>query len=487
MNYRLYEWKIIYVFIVVFALIQVGAYMVLTVSNENIARENAGHDLQIASDVMRNLVLLRSRQLALTGQVIAADSNVREAIATGDRLAIEATLQNNGFRIQAAAMLLTDMNRNVIAYVSGPAATLESGPVEVNPAILQLSPPPQMIAPMNMSGEALHQIVTIPINSPEPIGWLSIGFPMGDPLWQVLGGDANANYAFFARLAGGQWRMHVSTFPTDVSEGLLSEFIASDGVASAFDNDENHYLLNMLPLVRSEGLEVIGVLGKSLDEVMGPFDQLQNSLLVWMMASVALSILAVFLLTRLMIGPLNTLAHLDTLTGVANRRLLDMSIARLCAQPMPAAQISSFAVLLMDTDEFKQINDTLGHDGGDQVLRIIARRLKTSLRKSDLIARYGGDEFAVLLHGATRESTLQVLETLVQALHKPMQVDGREFPVHLSIGVALAPQDGTEASELLKNADMAMYAAKQSPDAFVFFDEIKNSGGPLGRLTTRSA
>ncbi|MDO8273365.1 MAG: cache domain-containing protein, partial [Gammaproteobacteria bacterium] len=275
MNYRLYEWKIIYVFIVVFALIQVGAYMVLTVSNENIARENAGHDLQIASDVMRNLVLLRSRQLALAGQVIAADATVREAIATGDRLAIEATLQNNGFRIQAAAMLLTDMNRNVIAYVSGPASTRQSGAVRVNPAILQSPPSPQMIAPMDTSGEVLHQIVTIPINAPQPVGWLSIGFPMGDPLWQVLGGDANANYAFFARIAGTPWKMHASTFPTEVGDGLLEQFISADGVAPSFDNGQHNYLVNMLPLVRSEGLQVIGVMGKSLDEVMGPFDQLQ--------------------------------------------------------------------------------------------------------------------------------------------------------------------------------------------------------------------
>lgn len=486
MNYRLYEWKIIYVFIVVFALIQAGAYMVLTVSNENIARENASHDLRIASDVMRNLVLLRSRQLALTGQVIAADATVREAIATRDRLAIEATLQNNGFRIQAAAMLLTDMNRNVIAYVSGPASTGQPDPVNVNPAILQSPPPPQLIAPMDTSGEVLHQIVTIPINAPQPVGWLSIGFPMGDPLWQVLGGDANANYAFFARIAGTPWKMHASTFPNEVGDGLLEQFIAADGVAPSFENGQHNYLLNMLPLVRTEGLEVIGVMGKSLDEVMGPFDQLQTSLMRWMLASVALSILAVFLLTRLMVGPLNTLAHLDTLTGVANRRLLDMSIARLCMQPV-GAPLNQFAVLLLDMDDFKQINDTRGHDAGDQVLRIIGRRLKAALRKSDLIARYGGDEFAVLLHGATRESTRQVMEALMQSLQKPMQVDGREFPVHFSIGAALAPQDGTEAAVLLKNADQAMYAAKKSPHAFVFFDEIGEPEKITGRLTTRSA
>ncbi|MDO8271569.1 MAG: GGDEF domain-containing protein, partial [Gammaproteobacteria bacterium] len=258
------------------------------------------------------------------------------------------------------------------------------------------------------------------------------------------------------------------------------------GVAPSFDNGQHNYLVNMLPLVRSEGLQVIGVMGKSLDEVMGPFDQLQASLMRWMLASVALSILAVFLLTRLMVGPLNTLAHLDTLTGVANRRLLDVSIGRLCMQPA-GAPFNNFAVLLLDMDDFKKINDTRGHDAGDQVLRIIGRRLKSALRKSDLIARYGGDEFAVLLHGATRESTRQVMEALMQSLHKPMQVDGREFPVRFSIGATLAPQDGTEAAVLLKNADQAMYAAKKSPRAFVFFDEIGEPEQTTGRLTPRRA
>ncbi len=378
------------------------------------------------------------------------------------------------------------MNRNVIAYVSGPAAAGQSGPVSVNPAILQSPPPSQMIAPMDSSGEALHQVVTIPINAPQPVGWLTIGFPMGDPLWQVLGGDANANYAFFARVAGTPWKMHASTFPTEVGDGLLEQFISADSVVPSFDNGHYNYLLNMLPLVRSESLEVIGVMGKSLDEVMGPFDQLQTSLMRWMLASVALSILAVFLLTRLMVGPINTLAHLDTLTGVANRRLLDMSISRLCMQP-GGRPFNTFAVLLLDMDDFKQINDTRGHDAGDQVLRIIGRRLKAAVRKSDLIARYGGDEFAVLLHGATRESTRQVMEALMLSLKKPLLVDGREFSVRLSIGAALAPQDGTEAAVLLKNADQAMYAAKRSPQSFVFFDEAGEPEEINSRLSTRRA
>ncbi|MGB4246425.1 MAG: cache domain-containing protein, partial [Pseudohongiellaceae bacterium] len=152
MNYRSYEWKIIYVFILVFMLIEVGSYIVLTVSTQRIARERVQQDLQAGSDILGNLILLRSRQLAMTGQVLASDFGVREAIATGDRPTIESMLENHGFRIQASAMLLTDMNRNVIAFVSSPLMPNQPEMIDVNPAILRESARQQMIAPMDLQG-----------------------------------------------------------------------------------------------------------------------------------------------------------------------------------------------------------------------------------------------------------------------------------------------------------------------------------------------
>lgn len=470
MNYRSYEWKIIYVFIMVFMLIEVGSYVVLTVSTERIARERVQQDLQTGSDILANLIVLRSRQLALTGQVLASDFGVREAVATGDRATIESMLENHGFRIQAAVMMLTDMNREVIAFISSPSLPNQSEIVDVNPAILQQSARQQMIAPMDLAGETLFQIITVPINAPDPIALLSIGFPMGDPLWQTLGGHARANYAFLAHNASGKWWLHASTFSQEVNAPLQAQFQESGAVPLSFSPGEDEYMMNTRVLEGSDDIRVVVVLGKSMTEVMATFDQVQSNLLRWMLVCLALSMVAIYTLTRHLIGPLNTLAHLDTLTGVANRRLFNVSIKNLC-RVAPGMAPTPFAVIMLDTDDFKLINDRYGHDAGDQVLQIIARRLKSGLRKSDLVARYGGDEFAVLLHGTSRESVRLVVGGLVSSLHKPMQIDGSELVVRMSIGIALSPDDGTDAAELLRRADQAMYAAKQSRESFVFFEQ----------------
>lgn len=470
MNYRSYEWKIIYVFILVFMLIEVGSYIVLTVSTQRIARERVQQDLQAGSDILGNLILLRSRQLAMTGQVLASDFGVREAVATGDRPTIESMLENHGFRIQASAMLLTDMSRNVIAFVSSPLMPNQPEMIDVNPAILQESARQQMIAPMDLQGETLFQIITVPINAPDPIALLSIGFPMGDPMWQTLGGFARANYAFLAHNGTGRWWLHASTFAPEMNEQLLAQFQSSGEVPQSFKPGEDEYLMNTQVLEGSDDIQVVVVLGKSMTEVMASFDQVQNNLLRWMLGCVVLSMMAIFFLTRHLIGPLNTLAHLDTLTGVANRRLFDLSIRNLCTAT-PGMEPTPFAVIMLDTDDFKLINDRYGHDAGDQVLKIIARRLKSGLRKADVIARYGGDEFAVLLNGTSRDSVRQVVDALVLSLHKPMQIDGSELLVRLSIGIALSPDDGADATELLRKADQAMYAAKQARESYVFFEE----------------
>ncbi|MDP1929911.1 MAG: diguanylate cyclase [Gammaproteobacteria bacterium] len=468
MNYRSYEWKIIYVFILVFVLIEVGSYVVLSVSNERIGRQKVQQDLQMGSNILDNLIQIRSRQLALTGQVLASDTGLREAIATGDRHAIESMLENHGFRIQAAVMLLTDMNRKVLAFVSSPLLPNQPEIFNVNPVILQESARQRMIAPMDFEGETLFQIITVPINTPDPVALLSIGFPMGDPLWQSVGGYASANYAFLARNASGTWWLHASTFPIAVNDGLLEQFNATGGVPLSFTAGNDEYLMNTVKLESGDDIQVVAVLGKSLAEVMAVFDQVQSNLLRWMLACVVLSMAAIFFLTRRLIGPLNTLAHLDTLTGVANRRLFDISIRNLCTTTS-TVQPTPFALLMFDTNDFKLINDRYGHDAGDQVLKVIARRLKAGLRQVDLIARYGGDEFAVLLNGASRDSVRQVVETLVLSLHKPMQVDGNQLLVNLSIGIALSPDDGMDATELLRKADQAMYAAKHAKEAYVFF------------------
>jgi diguanylate cyclase (GGDEF)-like protein len=147
----------------------------------------------------------------------------------------------------------------------------------------------------------------------------------------------------------------------------------------------------------------------------------------------------------------------DSLTGFANRVLF--------AERVHAAVTRIFAgdrrpaVLFIDLDDFKTVNDSLGHSAGDQLLIAVAERVRASLRPEDLVARLGGDEFAVLLDRSEHSEAEAVATRLVEALRAPFVLEGREMRVHASIGIAQAEQ-GTVADDLLRNADVAMYSAK---------------------------
>jgi diguanylate cyclase (GGDEF)-like protein len=119
------------------------------------------------------------------------------------------------------------------------------------------------------------------------------------------------------------------------------------------------------------------------------------------------------------------------------------------------------AVFFVDLDGFKTVNDTLGHAAGDHLLREIARRLRAKIRESDLVARFGGDEFVVMVEAVSDRPGLQlVAQKILDAVGEPMQIQGHEVGVTASIGIAMFPDDGTDVSTLLANADMAMYRAK---------------------------
>ena len=158
---------------------------------------------------------------------------------------------------------------------------------------------------------------------------------------------------------------------------------------------------------------------------------------------------------------LTWLAHYDALTGLANRHHFRNQLAELL-QPADGTE-PAFAVLCLDLDHFKTINDTLGHAVGDGLLQEVAQRLQSRTRRSDTVARLGGDEFAVILRGvASAEEAELLTHRLLDGLQAPCEVQGSHIAVRTSIGVAMAPRDGTEIDTLLNNADLALYAAKSA-------------------------
>ncbi len=158
------------------------------------------------------------------------------------------------------------------------------------------------------------------------------------------------------------------------------------------------------------------------------------------------------------------IAQTDPLTGLPNRLLFRTKLEE--AIKAATSDKTRVAVLFVDLDYFKSFNDSLGHDAGDEVLRVAAVRLKNAIRQNDLVARFGGDEFVVLISRLEAQHAdqvaLNVAEGIVENLNQPIEVSGARHSLPVSVGIALYPQDGTDAADLLKNADTAMYAAKQA-------------------------
>jgi diguanylate cyclase (GGDEF)-like protein len=163
------------------------------------------------------------------------------------------------------------------------------------------------------------------------------------------------------------------------------------------------------------------------------------------------------------------LAYNDLLTGLPNRALFMDQLGRRIEQARLAGE--SVAVLFLDLDRFKNVNDTLGHDIGDRLLVAVAQRIRRSVRNADCVARLGGDEFTVVLAEVVGpNAAVAAAQNICRALATPFEIDGHDIFVTASVGISMYPHDATDVGTLLKHADTAMYRAKKTNSGFQFFE-----------------
>jgi diguanylate cyclase (GGDEF)-like protein len=174
-------------------------------------------------------------------------------------------------------------------------------------------------------------------------------------------------------------------------------------------------------------------------------------------------------------------AHFDALTSLPNRLLFRDRLAQELTSAASGPQRG--ALLYVDLDHFKKVNDSMGHAAGDQLLVIVAQRLRACVKEGDTVARLGGDEFTVILRGiGTPEAARQISVRIIEALQQPVNIGGRDHYVRASIGVTMFPDDGNTIEELMRNADMAMYQAKEEGRSREMFYSpgMENGQAPAG-------
>ncbi len=202
------------------------------------------------------------------------------------------------------------------------------------------------------------------------------------------------------------------------------------------------------------GREVVGVLEFFAPEALEPNERLLET-----MADIG-TLLGRVIERRRAEDKIKYLAYHDALTGLPNRALFQDRISVALAQAH--RNNGALAIISLDLDRFKLINDTSGHMAGDRALKATAQRLTNLVREGDTVARFGGDEFMLLLPGVARaEDGAKLAEDILFAFRRPLQFEGGEFSTTASLGVTIYPDDGTEAKALINNADAAMYRAKE--------------------------
>ncbi|MCW2291032.1 MULTISPECIES: diguanylate cyclase [Pseudomonas] len=457
---RTQERRIILALLAALLAVQVIIYLVSVRTNRNIVEETINTSLETTAQVVDQLLELRHRQLGQGAAVLAADYGLKEAIAIGERATIESMLQNHGRRLQADIAVLNSLDRQLIASVPSELQQADIVPLLKAAAQSGGTDGQLPITLLRSQSGVLYQLIHSVVSMPTPQAELTLGFAIDDDLAEDLKRVTDTEFVILSRGENGAWQLHGDTLNSTFDRLLGNPAALIDGASWTLQDADNEYLMRSVSLsnVNAQGAsEVLLIMGKSLGQTMAAYARIETFQRYLLLASLLLSALVVLLISRHLLRPLNTLAHLDPLTDLPNRRLFDHSVANALTSK---GRSTPFALMMIDLDHFKQINDRYGHAAGDEVLKVSARRLRGLLRRIDMPARLGGDEFAALLPGLDRAAAIRLGQRIEEALSEPITFNQQTLQIGISIGIAIAPEDGQTASDLLRMADAEMYADK---------------------------
>jgi diguanylate cyclase (GGDEF)-like protein len=523
LRFRSLQTRIVVVFLLLLLTVQALGYTLIHNAITDSVRRHARDELEVGERVFRRLLAQSSERLAAAAQALASDFALREAIATRDKASIAAILRRHRDRTGADLVMLLGTNGQLLGEAIAPGGGRVPEPVAQQAANMARSDPALRVG---MIGDEAYRLVAVPVHAAVPLGWVVSGLRLDAQVLNELATLTNLDVSVATRDGTRAWRLLASTLPADRQEASLTGLPDEPGTLSSAmaigGAPESASLA--VPLGASDDVFVTAVLQRSLDAATAPFRTLQTTLLALTVAGLLLAAIGSVVMARRITGPVSALvaaarkieegdyqhrvpvsadeigelasafnhmsnciaaregriselAYADPLTGLPNRALFNDRLA----QAVSGAQRSHgrLAVLTLDLDRFKQVNDTLGHHMGDLLLREVAHRLHHALqRRTDTLVRLGGDEFAVLLPTEDADGAVLVARKIVEVLSEPLTIEGHLVDVGASTGIAVYPEHGNDAATVMRCADVAMYAAKRAGTGYEVYDARLDENTP---------
>jgi diguanylate cyclase (GGDEF)-like protein len=495
MPIRSFQAKLLYLMVAALVLLQTATLISVHAAGQRAMRRTIDEELGVGARIFNQILAARGQQLSDTVRVLAADFAFRETIATNDPPTIASALGNHGERISADAAYLVSLDGVIVADTAGRKAN-------------QRFPVPALIAEAQRRGFASavvsmdgrpYQLVVVPVLGPRPIAWVSMGFTIDAAVLNEVKRLTGLEVAL-TNTANGRQTFSLATLPRE-----------------RIESGEYQSLAHALTTADNSRIETL--LLRSFEEASRPIRQLELRIFVLSTIVLIATIIAAMFFARGVSRPLQTLAESagriergdyaaspgewtavrqrdeigrlatafnrmriaigereeqirfqathDALTALPNRVLFRDRLTQSIARARRGNE--RVAIIMMDVDRFKEINDTLGHHFGDELLKEIGQRLLHTLRESDTVARLGGDEFAVTFY--TKDAlAVDVAQRIAHALEDPFILGGVSVEVDASMGIALFPLHGEDAETLMKRADVAMYDAKKTHSAFMTYE-----------------
>ena len=512
--------RIVALSLLLLLLVQAAVFSVVRTSIEQSAQRQVTQELQVGERVWRRLLDQNAQTLSQGAALLAADYGFREAVNSQDNDTIRSVLENHGARIGATVTALLDTNMALRAVGEG------QNEAQIMPLLSRLSNTSQQVqgGQVALVGRTPFQFVLVPLKAPVTVGWVLMGFPINQKLMDDMRALSDIHLALISQAPGAPSQIVSSTLSADMLQSLSS----LDTTIRELPVPGDVLIARTVKLDAGSFGNVRTLLFRSVNEVVAPFRQAQVAL-AWITALgvVMFAVGSVFAARRvttplrslvsaaeimgrgrydvpmeftdrkdeigglaqafdamrLNIGvqqdQIRQLAYWDRLTGLPNRAQFREAVQ---AHMLKFAQDNSdsadknMAVIMLDMDRFKHVNDVLGYSFGDQLLIAVAKRLtERDMRSGDMVARLGGDEFAVILVGSDAATAVAVAQRIVKSFEVPMALEDQNVDMSASMGIACYPQHAQDVDALLSHAEVAMYAAKARTTLMQVYDPSLDS------------